>query len=190
MVDPSVTDAASESFEGDDGPGIRTAFGSLAIAADGSFTLRGPGGKVLTRSKPLSDASELQLSTKQKALYGKGAAPPDALTLTCDGAKPLVCNRATYTPYYYSADGYGALGAVNSTQVASLPLEYKTDGAHITWAFGEALELYLFPAPTLAGGTKAYYDLIGRPAVLPRYAFGFGASRWGWEGRSYMEDVI
>lgn len=33
----------------------------------------------------------------------------------------------------------------------------------------------------LRGGTAAYYKLTGSPKVLPRYAFGFLACRWGWD---------
>ena len=36
----------------------------------------------------------------------------------------------------------------------------------------------------------AYYTLTGSPRVPPRYAFGFIASRWGWQGRSYIESVL
>ena len=44
-------------------------------------------------------------------------------------------------------------------------------------------------APTLDLGTSAYYALTGPAPVPPRYAFGFIASRWGWQDRAYIESV-
>ena len=38
--------------------------------------------------------------------------------------------------------------------------------------------------------TSAYYALTGPAPVPPRYAFGFIASRWGWQDRAYIESVL
>ena len=46
---------------------------------------------------------------------------------------------------------------------------------------GPRADLYLLPAPTLREGTSAYFALTGAPAVLPRHAYGFMVSRWGWD---------
>jgi len=46
---------------------------------------------------------------------------------------------------------------------------------------GPRADLYLMPAPTLRAATSAYFALTGAPKVLPRYAYGFMASRWGWD---------
>ncbi|CAE8625768.1 unnamed protein product [Polarella glacialis] len=46
------------------------------------------------------------------------------------------------------------------------------------------------PASSLAEGTSAYYSLIGTPRVPPRFAFGFIASRWGWESPAYIEQIL
>jgi len=58
------------------------------------------------------------------------------------------------------------------------------------WEYSGAFELYLLPAPTLLESTVAYFDLVGRPRVPPRYAFGFTASRWGWEDANYTEATL
>jgi len=109
--------------------------------------------------------------------------------------QPLVCNRAVYVPYYYASDGYSALGATSRstpTSPGNFPLQYSTNSSAITWEFESAFdfELFFIPADTLFEGTKASFSLTGAPAVPPRYAFGFMASRWGWKDRAYIEDVM
>eukprot|EP00656_Telonema_subtile_P007115 TRINITY_DN1332_c0_g1_i3.p1 TRINITY_DN1332_c0_g1~~TRINITY_DN1332_c0_g1_i3.p1 ORF type:complete len:602 (+),score=90.45 TRINITY_DN1332_c0_g1_i3:282-2087(+) len=121
----------------------------------------------------------------------------DATQLTATSVTPFVDNRQTYVPHYYSKeDGYGSLAVVNSTSGSGktnfLPAGYSTDGTLITWEYDpeQSFELYFFPAAQLDDGTSALYALTGAPAVPPRYAFGFLASRWGWANRSYIESVL
>lgn len=140
----------------------------------------------------------LRLSTKGGKLYGRGAGMGNALSLTATSVSASVANTAVYAPHYYSTDGYAALGVVprNSTvgdgKTNELPVSYATDGSRISWrhAGGAPFELYLMPAASLSAGTAAYYRLVGSPVVPPRYAFGFVASRWGWQNSSYIEWVL
>lgn len=136
----------------------------------------------------------LALSSRGGALYGRGGSPYDAYRLTAKANQPMVCNRATFVPYYYSGDGYGALGVIesstNSYSHALFPVSYLQDGDRVSWGYTGNFDLYLMPAKTLAKGTSAYYHLTGRPRVPPRHAFGFLASRWGWENRSYIERTL
>jgi alpha-glucosidase (family GH31 glycosyl hydrolase) len=34
------------------------------------------------------------------------------------------------------------------------------------------------------------FTCAGKPKVLPRYAYGFMASRWGWANESYIESML
>mmetsp|Transcript_14152 Transcript_14152/g.35788 ORF Transcript_14152/g.35788 Transcript_14152/m.35788 type:complete len:798 (+) Transcript_14152:69-2462(+) len=142
----------------------------------------------------MGSGNGVYLSTKAGQLYGRGSGKGDATKLTGTSVNPYVDNTATYVPHYYTTDGYAALGVVNITtgngKTNNLPARYGTDGSKITWSTEGAFELYLMPAATLDEGTAAYYSLIGAPAVPPRYGFGFIASRWGWENRSYIESVL
>ena len=52
------------------------------------------------------------------------------------------------------------------------------------------VDLYLLPAPSLKAGTSAYYELTGAVAMMPRYAFGFMACRWGWKDDQYIWDML
>ena len=128
-------------------------------------------------------------------LYGGGSGPGDARLLTKQSVSPHVENKETYVPHYYSTDGYAALGVVDKTtgggKTNYFPAAWGSDGQSVAWSFGKgAFELYLMPAATLDEGTSAYYQLVGMPKVPPRYAFGFFASRWGWQNRSYIEQTL
>ena len=141
----------------------------------------------------------LHLSARPSSkLYGGGASLGDT-TLTVNGAvSPLVDNTKVYTPYYYSDDGYGCLGVVPESTTTGqgktnvFPAAFTKSVDAVSWSRpdGAAFELYLMPAATLDAGTAAYYGLIGTAVMPPRYAFGFIASRWGWEDRSYIESTL
>jgi hypothetical protein len=71
------------------------------------------------------------------------------------------------------------------------PVSFSSDGEFVSWSHPDGpFELYLMPAPSLDTGTQAYYQLVGAPAVPPRYAFGFIASRWGWEDAAYIDSIL
>merc|ERR1719215_1179680 len=190
MVDPDQADAffEKEKNEGGDVTGIFTPFGSLKVTPQGTLQLWNARGELVTETGNLAESgTSLDLSSRDGQLYGGGASPDDQQSLTKPYSQPIVCNRATYTPYYYSTDGYGALGVVSEVNGAQLSLKYNSDGKNVHWEYTSAFEIYLIPAAMLTEGTKAYYDLIGSPRVPPRYTFGFIASRWGWEGKDYIE---
>merc|ERR1719210_231649 len=46
------------------------------------------------------------------------------------------------------------------------------------------------PAADTYAYSKAYAELTGAPRVMPRYAFGFHAGRWGWSSREYIEETL
>jgi len=193
MIAPVRSDTKYEVINDKEGMGIRSSLGTIMVTKKGTIVLKDLSGAVLTETKPMSPGQPLMLSSNGGKLYGRGAAPPDARQLTATASDPLVCNRATYTPYYYSTDGYSALGVVNTTDgatVGHLPARYQSSGQDISWYFSDSFELYIMPAKTLAEGTRAYYQLIGAPQVLPRYAFGFSASRWGWQDKAYIDDTL
>jgi len=196
MVGPREPDAPFSEIKSK-GTGIKTTFGSILVTHSGSLELYTSDEKLLTKSANLlSSSKSVGLTSANGLLYGRGAAPNDCLSLNSNRpVRPLVCNRGTYAPYYFTTDGYSALGVTSHSIPESptyLPIEYSTSGSAITWDFGLAddFELFLMPASTLLHGTQASYDLTGTPAVPPRYAFGFIASRWGWEDRAYVEEII
>ena len=78
-------------------------------------------------------------------------------------------NRETRVPYYYSADGYAALGHTNMADFDQLltrceraqacgqrsllgPCRYHATGEHIAWTFSGGFQIYLMPALSLLEG--------------------------------------
>jgi len=137
-------------------------------------------------------------TTATAKLFGRGAGAGDDTTLYATSVSPHVENRESYVPYYYSTDGYAALGVVEDWAVTGpgktnyLQLAYSSDGSYVRWnpKSGLAFEVYFMPAETLDQATAAYYQLTGLPPMPPMYAFGFLACRWGWENRSYIEETL
>jgi alpha-glucosidase len=195
MVEPKDADAPFRTKGTEDGAerSISADIGTLTVTSAGELRLQDPEGRELTRSMPLAlNSRSVAFASTSARFYGHGASPQDAHDLTSQYTQPLVCNRATYVPHYYSTDGYAALASVNNSDGnAALPVTWKSTGAQVIWSWtGEFFELYLMPAATLSEGTQAYYALTGAPAVLPRYAFGFIASRWGWKDKGYIDWIL
>lgn len=205
MVDPSVKNAEFSVVESP--AGISWNHGKLLVSDAGELILQGPDGVEVTRSSPLQGGdSDVVFSSRSGNLYGRGAGPTGARTLAArkntpyPDNTPFVDNRQVYVPHYWSTDGYVALGVVpysagNATLVDPpepnfFPANFSSTGLQVTWSHKGAFELYLVPAADINQGTSKYYDLIGKPSLPPRYAFGFIASRWGWHNRSYIESVL
>eukprot|EP00928_Gymnodinium_smaydae_P089309 TRINITY_DN73299_c0_g1_i1.p1 TRINITY_DN73299_c0_g1~~TRINITY_DN73299_c0_g1_i1.p1 ORF type:complete len:794 (-),score=67.51 TRINITY_DN73299_c0_g1_i1:54-2435(-) len=197
MVQPDDEDASFDYTDCGEkyGKGIRAPFGSLCVTADNAtFTLLNAAGRVLTQVSSFS-REHLSLSSKDGALYGGGAGKQDA-ALIRNSVSPYVENKVVFVPHYWSRDGYAALGVANSTigdgKTNYYPISFASLEHEIRWKLSDAdaFELYLMPAASLDAGTRAYYALIGKPVVPPRYVFGFLASRYGWVDRSYIEETL
>lgn len=172
MLAPERPDSKWDQVTSTLGSGIRTGFGALVVSACGG------------------------------AIYGRGAGERDARELSFYGnVTPVVYNAygrgsQSLVPHYYSTDGYAALGvsgtSFTTVRGSFLSVTYEAGRSQITWREirEDNLELYFMPAPTLAMGTQAYYDLIGRPRVPPLWTFGFIASRWGWKGKDYVDSTL
>ena len=59
----------------------------------------------------------------------------------------------------------------------------------ITAAGARSLEQYLFAGPRMADVVERYTKLTGRPALPPRWAFGFHQSRWGYTNGAELEAI-
>jgi alpha-glucosidase len=140
-------------------------------------------------------------STATTKLYGAGAGKPSSHTLSRTGSSPHVHNTEVFVPYYYSTDGYSALGVTpfpdDPHSAGDNPASYALSGGKINWNImtGGSIDdthadIYLMPAASLKAGTVAYYELIGKVPMLPRYSFGFLACRWGWKDDKYIWDIL
>jgi alpha-glucosidase len=180
--------------------GVKTAAGELLIdPADGRWTLRNSKGGVIIPLSKIGGATNdssgrpavtLEVSwTKDKppAFYGSGNG---VASLQQRQGRSRVGNGVAVIPHYWADSGYATL-AVSSDDNAPASWSAPEGQDHLTWTFaGSSADLYLMPAATLYDATAAYTQLSGRPAVPPRWTFGYLQSRWGWQDRAYIEDTL
>lgn len=104
-------------------------------------------------------------------------------------------HREFQTSHFYSSDGYAAhvvaQGEFSQDFNPNYPVRWSASSSSVTWtAQGDSVDLYLMPAKTQGQALSTYWDLTGRPAIPPRYAFGFLACRWGWANDSYIFNTL
>jgi len=131
---------------------------------------------------------------------GAGTDGEGSTTLSRTSAIPYVGNTVCFTPTFWCSDGYSAL-AVSPKLLSQKPSIYgspypaqwevsPSGGAVGISIQGGSADLYLSPAPSLRQHCSVQSALVGQPALLPRYAHGFMANRWGWTNQSYIESVL
>ena len=154
------------------------------------------GGKITPPPPPQNTLSINLGSSLSASLYGSGSGGNDANTLTRTNSNPSVSNTQFYVPHYYSTDGYSALGVTlenfNENDYSQYPASWDYYNNNLVqWSItGAVANLYLIPSNDMGDGISKYWDLIGRPAIPPRYAFGFLACRWGWKDSNTVLNTL
>ena len=129
--------------------------------------------------------------------YGAGGGSGSVNKLSQTSSSPHVTNTEFYIPHYWSSAGYALLAASNlpftPSDLKSYPAGWSatakradsssssSSSSSVQWTvLGEQVDLYFMPADNHPAALSSLWDLTGRPAVVPRYALGFSACRWGW----------
>ncbi|GER29881.1 alpha-glucosidase [Striga asiatica] len=148
----------------------------------------------------------LELSTrlpKDASLYGLGEnsqpqgikiRPNDPYTLYTMDVSAINLN----TDLYGSHPVYMDLRNVGGKAYAHAVLLLNSNGMDVFYrgdsltykVIGGVFDLFFFSGPTPLAVVDQYTELIGRPAAMPYWAFGFHQCRWGYRNLSVVEDVV
>ena len=127
-------------------------------------------------------------------ILGSGTDGGAAQTLVRTSAQASTNNMGSWTPSFWCSDGWSVLGVspfVDSGPTARnhYPVAWSRDApGSVTLAImggsdgAPNVDVYLTPAATLRAHVSGQAALEGPPAMLPRYALGFLACRWGEGG--------
>jgi len=147
----------------------------------------------------------LRTSLPQNAnLYGLGEHSDDFRFSTTDYQRVLWNSESPFIPrranLYGSHPNYvdyrGAKGThgvfllnsggmnvnVNTTAVEGTFLEYNTVGG--------VLDFYFFAGPNPVDVSRQYAEVVGVPAMVPYWSFGFHQCKYGWPSVDYVNEVV
>ncbi|KAL8161322.1 hypothetical protein V2J09_012811 [Rumex salicifolius] len=148
----------------------------------------------------------LEISTKlpsDASLYGLGENtqphgiklhPSDPYTLWTTDASAINLNTDLYGshPVYMDLRNVGGQPSSHAVLLLNsngMDIFYK--GNSLTYkVIGGVLDFYFFSGPSPLDVVNQYTSLIGRPAPMPYWAFGFHQCRWGYHNLSVVEDVV
>lgn len=159
---------------------------------------------------PPPGTSVFQFSASASAVFmGSGTDGGSSQRLGRTSAQAQVFNTGSWTPTFFTTDGWGMMGVSPFPNTAgSSPgaangvygVHWQKGGSGVQVSilggsgprgpWGGNVDLYLTPASSLRAHLSAQAALQGFAAVPPRYALGFLACRWGWQDQQYIEGVL
>ncbi|KAI4313937.1 hypothetical protein L6164_026878 [Bauhinia variegata] len=148
----------------------------------------------------------LEISTKlpkDASLYGLGESsrphgiklyPNDPYTLYTADIAAFNINVGLYGshPVYLDLRNVGGEPSAHAVLLLnSNGMDVFYRGTSLTYkVIGGVFDFYFFSGPTPLNVVDQYTSLIGRPAPMPYWSFGFHQCRWGYESLSVIEDVV
>lgn len=148
----------------------------------------------------------LEISTKlpiDASLYGLGENtqphgiklyPNDPYTLYTTDISAINLNQDLYGshPVYMDLRNVGGRPSAHAVLLLnSNGMDVVYRGNSLTYkVIGGVLDFYFFAGPSPLDVVNQYTSLIGRPAPMPYWAFGFHQCRWGYHNISVVEDVV
>ncbi|GFP85341.1 alpha-xylosidase 1 [Phtheirospermum japonicum] len=148
----------------------------------------------------------LEISTKlpqNASLYGLGENtqphgiklhPNDPYTLYTTDISAINLNADLYGshPVYMDLRNHGGEASAHGVLLLnSNGMDVLYRGDCLTYkVIGGIFDFYFFSGPSPLDVVDQYTALIGRPAAMPYWAFGFHQCRWGYHNLSVVEDVV
>ncbi|KAH9616079.1 hypothetical protein KSS87_012301 [Heliosperma pusillum] len=148
----------------------------------------------------------LEISTKlpnDASLYGLGENtqphgiklyPNDPYTLYTMDVSAIRLNTDLYGshPVYMDLRNVGGVPYAHGVLLLnSNGMDVFYRGNSLTYkVIGGVIDLYFFVGPSPLDVVNQYTSLIGRPAPMPYWAFGFHQCRWGYHNLSVVEEVV
>ncbi|GJN37578.1 hypothetical protein PR202_gb26551 [Eleusine coracana subsp. coracana] len=140
---------------------------------------------------------------RDAALYGLGEntqpggirlRPNDPYTIYTTDISAINLNTDLYGshPVYMDLRNLGGRGVAHAVLLLNsngMDVFYK--GTSLKYkVIGGLLDFYFFAGPTPLAVVDQYTSMIGRPAPMPYWAFGFHQCRWGYKNLSVVEGVV
>lgn len=85
----------------------------------------------------------------------------------------------THGVFLLNSDGMNV--NINTTDAGTF-LEYNT--------IGGVLDFYFFAGPDPADVSRQYAEVVGAPAMVPYWSFGFHQCKYGWPSVDYVSEVV